>query len=294
MKILVFGGTGFLGGNLTSLLKQNEGYEIKNTSRNTSKGDYSVDIAEMTSFNILPRNYFDVIVNCATILPGGNYLDEKHLEQIYRTNILGSQNICKWIAKQSSVKKIINCSTLSVANKPWALDLDENCKTYPLGKHVIYNSSKLMQELIFQSFSVLNKVELCQIRFSSLYGKGMKWNGVICNFLDQVNRSDKIILRNGNMVSVDFLHVSDAATIVVEAIKHDITGILNGCSGIETTLLELAEEIKHVLGGNIIIENEDEDICYNRAVINTEKLEKVIDIRNFKKLSIGIKEMLKV
>jgi len=153
-------------------------------------------------------------VNCATILPGGDYLDPEYLKNIYKTNILGTQNICNWIDKQNTIKNIINCSTLVIANKPWTIPLTEEINTYPKGKHVLYCTSKLTQELLFTTFAENKSINLAQIRFSTLYGKNMKWSGVICNFIDQVKNSNCINLTNGTKISADFLYIEDAAKII--------------------------------------------------------------------------------
>ena len=193
MKVLIFGGNGFLGKALQHEFNKSK-VEFFTVSRSNTLSSFNVDISKIDDFSSLPDNFFTVIVNCAAVLPGGSYLDSAYLDLIYKTNILGSQNICNWISSQSSIVKIVNCSTLVVVKKPWEmplLEVEEN--TYPFGSHVLYCSSKLAQELIFKTFSDDFKIKLAQIRFSTLYGKGMNWNGLLCNFLDQATNNKKII-----------------------------------------------------------------------------------------------------
>lgn len=294
MKVLIFGGNGFLGNALKNTLDKNN-IDSYTVSRSNVLSNYNVDISNYEAFKSLPKNFFNVVINCATILPGGDYLDSDYLNQIYKTNILGTQNICKWIAEQTTVKKIINCSTLVVVKKPWDVFLIEGEEnTYPDGKHVLYSSSKLMQELIFKTFSDNNEILLTQIRFSSLYGETMKWNGLICNLIDQAKNNNTIKISNGKRVSADFLHVNDAAKIILASLINDINGVLNGASGVETTILDLAEIINKILNSSVTIYNVDEENSNpDRASISVKKLSQFIDVNNFISLEQGIKKIIK-
>lgn len=292
MKVLIFGSSGFLGNSLCNVLKEN-GVEFYTVSRSDSKSSYNIDISDIKQFSQLPHNFFDVVVNCATILPGGSFLDNNYLEKIYKTNILGSQNICIWINGQESVKKIINCSTLVVVNKPWPLQLSEDEATYPTGNHVLYSSSKLTQELIFKTFAESHNISLTQIRFSALYGEKMNWSGIICDIIDQAKKNKKIILKNGSKVTADFLYVDDAAKIIFSSIKHSSEGIINGASGKETSILKLAMIIREYFNGEVEVENyDDPDFTESRSLINIDKLEKIIQTNTFMDLRNGIKKVI--
>ncbi len=292
MKILIFGGNGFLGSEI-ALLLQSKKIEYYTVSRSKSTCNFKIDISNFDDFKKLPNNFFDVVINCATMLPGGHYLDNAYLDKIYSTNILGSQNICKWIDNQKSVKKIVNCSTLVVANKPWNLNINEETNTYPTGNHVLYSGSKLMQELIFATFAKYKKLDLVQLRFSTLYGKLMPWNGIICDFIDQAKNNNAIQLSNGSQVSADFLNVIDAAKITIASIESDIEGIVNAASGKETSLLELANFITEIINKNIEINNSESDnFIDNRSVININKLATIINTNDFIDIKNGIKQIL--
>ena len=271
MRVLLIGGNGLLGKALSRELKLNN-IEFSTASR-SEDNDFKIDISKFSSFDVLPNSVFDVVINCASVLPGGNYLDNDYLNSIHNVNILGTQNICKWIDTQKSIKKIVNCSSLAVVNKPWPIDLNEEATTYPLGSHVLYCSSKLTQELIFETFASNNNIDLSQIRFSALYGEEMIKSGVIWSFINQALGSGIISIENGSKVSSDFLNVSDASKILLEVIKGDIYGIINGASGEETSLIKLAEAIKLNIGESIKITNIDNpSFKTNRSVVNISKL----------------------
>lgn len=292
MRVLLFGASGFLGNSLSEVFDQKE-IEFHTVSRNNKASSYNLNISDSNQFSILPLNFFEVIVNCATILPGGSFLDNKYLDDIYKTNILGSQNICNWIDKQESIKKIVNCSTLAVVNKPWPLKLTEEASTYPTGNHVLYSSSKLLQELLFQTFATSKKISISHIRFSALYGEKMHWSGLICSLIDQAKQNKKIILSNASKVTADFLYIKDAANIILSVLENNFEGVINAANGKETSILDLAKIIKEQFEETIEIYNqEDNDFDENRSFIDISKLKKIIDTDSFLKLEVGIKRLI--
>ena len=294
MNILIFGGNGFLGAELKKQFSKTS-HTCITVSRNSPVG-HKVDISRISEFSILPVNFFDIVINCATILPGGEYLDNDYLNKIYKTNILGTQNICKWISSQKSIKKLINCSTLAVVNRPWVHDMNEDAATYPTGNHVLYCSSKLMQELIINTTCTELNLNFLNIRFSSIYGENMDKSGIIWNLYNQARLNNEIKLINGNIISYDFISVTDAANIICMAVELDIEGgILNAASGRETSLFDLACVVNNNLPKSVTIRNEDLNISdTNFSIINITKLTQLMNTGDFISLDEGINKLLKV
>lgn len=294
MNVLVFGGNGFLGLEIEKELK-NTNYFFFSAARNTLN-KYQIDISNYKEFYILPNDFFDIVINCATVLPGGNILDNDYLNKIYNTNILGTQNICKWITTQKSVKKIINCSTLVVVNKPWTYNLTEDAPTYPVGNHVLYCGSKLMQELLVDTVARNYNIEFVNVRFSSIYGNNMPQGGIIWALFQQAKNNNLIKILNGNMVSFDFINVKDAAKTLITLIESkNINGILNVASGVETSLLELASIVKNNSSESVLIENEDQvGFISNRSKIDVAKLNEIIKTDSFVPLNEGINQIFKL
>lgn len=292
MKVLIFGGTGFLGSETNRLLKTYK-HETYTASVKNSKSDFTIDISKLESFNSLPLNYFDIVINCASILPGGNFLDIKNLNKTYEINILGTQNICNWINTQVTIKKIINCSTLVINKKPWKINIEETTESFNYGKHVVYSSSKLFQELLFKTFCEKNKIALAQIRYSAIYGKSMKKIGVIWNLINQFKENNNIKLYNSKKISFDFINVKDAASIIKTVIDKDFNGILNAASGMEISIFELATIIKNKIKSKAIIEeSETEPFQEDRSSISLKKLSEIINVKSFIPLENGIDQLI--
>ncbi len=290
MKILIVGSSGFLGKSLRKYLSY-EKFEIYTLSRN-GESDFNFDISEFESFNVLPLNFFEVIINCATILPGLHYLNSQYLDSIYNTNIKGTQNICKWINGQRSITQILNCSSLSIYKRPLFGNSKEDSYIYPTGNHVLYSSSKLMQELIFETFAKEKEINLCQFRFSALYGKGMAQNGILYNLINQAKHLDEICIHNGDNVSFDFLNVKNASEIIISAIKNNYNGILNAASGKEIYLMELAKIILSKIDKSKQIVNTNIIGYSDRMNINIDKLQEIVDSSYFIEITTGLDELI--
>ncbi|MBT7624016.1 MAG: NAD(P)-dependent oxidoreductase [Flavobacteriaceae bacterium] len=295
MNVLIFGGSGFLGSEITELLKQ-KNINCYSASSNNLNSDYKIDISKIGSFDKLPKNFFNIIINCATILPGKDFLDKENLDNTYKTNILGTQNICNWIKKQSSVDKIVNCSTLVVNSKPWKISITENEESYCHGNHIVYSNSKLFQELLFKTFSEKYSIDLAQVRFSALYGNKMPKVGLLWNLINEIKTTNKIKIKNSKNVSVDFLNVIDASKIILNIINNKkALGIINGASGVETSIYDLGNIIKNIFNNNnkpVLYNKEDQNYTVDRSKVSVDKLKEIIDVSKFISIDEGIKKLL--
>ncbi|MBD1396963.1 NAD(P)-dependent oxidoreductase [Pontibacter sp. JH31] len=279
MKYLIFGAGGFLGSTMVQFLKES-GEVVYEVARNADKGFIPVDITKPEQFDsivVLP----DIIINCASALPdvSKRFDDPNYLRTLFETNTIGGANIMNWAASKG-IRRIINCSTLVVVNKPWPVPLTEVEKTYPKGSHVGYSASKLSQELIMSSIAEAHSLELLHMRISALYGPGMKEGGILQKLIQQARSHEALQLTNGNNVSFDFLHVYDAVKALYHVSKMEAwpDRILNLASGEEVSLLELAEKIYQFTGNSSdLITNIDNENVSSRAKVDTSLLEKYLE-----------------
>lgn len=288
MKVLLFGGEGLVGKALQKILSENN-ISFRSVSRKSG-----VDISNYDDFKKIPYNNFNVVINLATTLPGGDYLDSEYLNRIYKVNILGSQNICRWMLSQPSVTKVVNASTLVVNKKPWKIGLKENDCSIPTGNHVLYSCSKLFQEAIFSTFCDKNSIPLVNLRFSAVYGEEMTRQGILIDFLNKAKANNDLHIKNGKKVSADFINVIDVAAVIYEAIKKPVTGVINVASGTETFVEDLAKMAVDATNSTSLIYNiEDESFSEDRAVIDISELKKIVDTSKFTTLNEGIKSLIK-
>jgi UDP-glucose 4-epimerase len=293
MRYLVFGAGGFLGRNTVSHL-QKEGEEVVAVHRKEGN-DYVADISSYETFGALNEvGKIDVILNCASVLPDASKEtgEEPFLESLFRTNVVGAANILRFAAEKG-IKRVINCSTLAVINKPWPAPLDENYCSLPTGKHVGYASSKLAQELVMNELAREFGIDLLHLRLSALYGSGMKWEGVLPMLVDKFLQKQHIALTNASKVSFDFLFIEDLVRIIHLLSKKTWEySVVNVASGEEVHLDELCKKIGAILKQETEIQNSDTDLAASRSVIGIGRLKNMAGDFKMTTLTEGLSKMI--
>jgi UDP-glucose 4-epimerase len=296
MKFVVFGAGGFVGNLLTEFLR-NSGHSVLPILRKSGiKESLSIDITDKSQFELLANFIPDVVINCASALPGaGSLNDASRLLNFYNTNVVGGANIANW-SLANGAGKIINCSTLAVIAKPWPIGLSERANTYPNGVHVAYCTSKLAQELVMSQIAVQDKVPIIHLRLSAIYGPGMKWEGILPKLITDFDNILPVKLKNGNNVFFNFLHVHDLCRLILKAsITRNIeSGVYNAAANEEISLFNLAALIKGELRSTSILTNEENDDMQSHAQVNNEKLLHAINEQSFNYTSIaqGVAQMI--
>ncbi|HPZ09213.1 MAG TPA: NAD(P)-dependent oxidoreductase [Candidatus Eremiobacteraeota bacterium] len=197
MKILITGGTGFVGKRLTEILLSDGNYVrcIVRESSNISNLDKRIEILRG---NLFDNSFFksalldiDVVFHLAA-LRGEKYLPYKEYE---KANVLLTG---KLLEASRNIRKFIFCSTVGVMG--FGTDLNENSPLKPKGN---YHISKARAE------ELCRKYENCIIvRPSIVYGPG-DIDGFLYKLIRLIKRKRFLITGNGknkiHMVHIDNL-----------------------------------------------------------------------------------------
>lgn len=144
MKILVTGATGFIGRYLVDGLVQ-QGHDIYVLVRPTSdrqllsgKGVTFIeaDLSDEKSLEVLKQYSLDVIYHCAGLV------EDKDLHKLYKMNVAGTDNICKYALEQR-VKRVIYLSSVATVSGNEQVPLTEDL---PYSATNLYGLSKLEAE----------------------------------------------------------------------------------------------------------------------------------------------------
>ncbi|MCU9809881.1 dTDP-4-dehydrorhamnose reductase [Paraclostridium sp. AKS46] len=156
MKVIVTGGKGQLGLELTKQLYLNSKYQVISTDRNELN---ILDFNQVNSFieEVKP----DVVINCAAHTAVD--LCETDIENAYKINALGSRNLS--ICCENIGAKFVQVSTDYVFDGNGSRPYREDDKTCP---NSIYGASKLMGEQFAKEFCSKYFI----IRTAWLYGDG--------------------------------------------------------------------------------------------------------------------------
>jgi nucleoside-diphosphate-sugar epimerase len=129
----------------------------------------------------------------------------------------------------------------------------------------IYGLSK---KFVWDSWSILqtddsNITSLCWVRLSNIYGLGDHTHKALPSMIDCALNKKNYTLNNPNAV-VDFLHITDAATGIIHALLSDYNGVINIGSGCGYLLSDVRKFIE------LHCENDGIKISKIQSFLNSE------------------------
>lgn len=206
MKVIVFGGSGFLGSHVADALTD-AGYEV--VIYDLIQSPYLRDSQKMIVGDILNEEMVenavrgcDVVYNFAGITD----IDEarqRPLDSI-RANILGNSIILE-ACRRSGVKRFIFASSLYVYSKAGSF----------------YRSTKQSCELLIENYNEVFGLPYTILRYGSLYGPRADRRNFIYKTLTQALTEGKITREGDGEELREYIHVYDAAKGSVEILSDE-------------------------------------------------------------------------
>ena len=257
MRILVSGGTGFIGAHLCSRLAA-EHHQVFVLTRALTRGHGLLRWTGNPQVSLVAGDLIDhpairsevakcrpeIVFHLASMrmedAPGGDG------RLILRANSEGTYNLLDACAALPTLPRVIYTSSMCVYNyaAPSYLPVDE---AHPAKPADVYGLSELMAELTCQFFSS-NKGLSCNIlRLSGVFGPG-KSKGVVYNCLNSA-LTDSVVRLHGNGIRRDFLWVTDSVEALVLAMaagRPGECGVYNIGSGVASSPADVAHVVERV------------------------------------------------
>ena len=206
-KVLIIGGSGFLGSHVADeLIKKNFKVTIIdiNHPKNMDKKKKFVKVnnrdISLISKEIKKSNIIYYFADIADIrFAKDNYMKTINNNILNLTKILDS-------CKKSKIDNFIYASSLYVYSEAGSF----------------YRASKQCAEILVKEFSRIGNFNYKFLRFGSLYGENAQsWNG-ISQFIDQINKKGFIQYKGNGKEIRDYIHVKDAAKLSVKILERKI------------------------------------------------------------------------
>jgi len=244
-KILIFGGSGFIGKHLIS--KMNGKYDFLSLSRNLEDNSLCSKIG-----NILePESYESFLENTETIINLVGQV-ESNLDQFTSSNLTGSLNLLNSAVKYN-IKNIILISTINVYGENNNSPSKETDTLSPISN---YGIIKMMNEKLYEHFSKIHDINVTILRLSGVYGPG-KIKGFFPQMINAIN-DESIILEPynyGNQLR-DFIYIDDVIDGILKSISHNSSGfdIFNISSGNRYSIKEIISITEKLSNSHIGVE----------------------------------------
>jgi UDP-glucose 4-epimerase len=263
LKILVTGGSGFIGSNLVDKLISLYHDVVVIDDLSTGKVEnlnkkskfYKMDICNEDILEVFNKEKFDIVYHMAAQIDIQKSIKDPIQDAM--VNIIGTINILE-ACRKSKVKKIIYSSTAAAYGNPDYLGIDENHYTQPIS---FYGSSKLSSEYYVSIYSKLYNLDYTILRYSNVYGIRQDKNGeggVISIFLDKIISSENVSIFGDGSATRDYIYVEDVVDANISSIEHGNREIFNIGTGKYTSVLKLFNFMKDIINKEIGVIFEDE------------------------------------
>lgn len=246
MKVLVTGGTGFIGTHLVDALID-EGDEVVTVSRRSQASHarashIMADVGETAMLEGLGK--IDAIVHLAASADASaSFADPLRYSRI---NAFGTLNMLETARKYDAL--FIFASSQRIY-RPQNFPLREDAPAGPVDP---YGYSKLIGEHWVHMYRDLFNVRTAVLRFFSVYGPGQVLtggtSGVVAIFVNRALRGEPLRVTDGNLR--DFTYVTDVVKGIALALENPaaIGKTYNIATGETTSIGALARVVKEVAG----------------------------------------------
>ena len=276
MKIIITGGSGFIGSHLVAQLKKEHNVTIFDVKKNVSDVDFiEGDVTNLDSVKNSIANC-DLVIHLAAALGVVNV--EKDPVQTLDINLGGTKNVLE-ACRANDIKKIIFSSSSEVYGEPIKIPIRESDKAIPI---TTYGISKLASEEYIKSYSKSYGIQYTIFRLFNVYGAMQDTQWVLPAFVDKAISNKPISVHSDGSQVRAFCYVSDIANALESALKTangEIINIGNGTDPI--SIKELAEKIISLTNS----QSEIKFVPFEESNRNrTEIMKRIPDINKAKKI----------
>ena len=300
-RSLVTGGAGFIGSHLVeALLDRGDMVRVLDNFSSGKKENLAgildkielitADLQDQASL-VTALQDIDLVYHQAAFVSGPLSIDEP--EKCFAINVNGTVRLLEEAIK-TGVKRVVLASSAAVYGDNPAVPLSENVGLDP---KTPYATSKAVGELYTRLYSDLLGLEVVALRYFNVFGPRQNpdsdYAAVIPIFVKNIlDKEQPTIFGDGHQTR-DFIYIDDVVRANLFASEADQAPgkIINICSGLEISLLDLLDSLAEILGTDIqpIFEDERPGDIYRSAGDPTLARE-LLEYEPFVDLAEGLKK----
>ncbi|MBV9820246.1 MAG: NAD-dependent epimerase/dehydratase family protein [Solirubrobacterales bacterium] len=249
MRVLVTGGSGFIGSHVVDKLRARGHepviYDLRPSPWHEPDSVETV-LGSITDREALERalHSCDAVAHLAAVAD----VNDVHAspEDAERVNARGTVAVLE-AARRAAVKRIVYASTIWVYSDCDPEEVDEDT-LLPPPSH-LYTSTKLAGELYCKAYQELYGIDYTILRFGIPYGPRAREAAVVPAFVNRALAGDPLTLAGDGSQSRRFVYVEDLADGVARGLDEiAVNRVYNLASDETVTIKRIAETIKELVG----------------------------------------------
>ncbi len=168
----------------------------------------------------------------------------------------GTFNVLEAVVN-SDVRKLVAASSASVYGAATEFPTAET--HHPYGNDTLYGAAKTFNEGMMRSFAATRGLDYVALRYFNVYGPRMDIHGVytevLVRWMERIAAGLPPVIHGTGAHTMDFVYIGDVARANILAASAEASDeAFNVASGVETSLLELAQALIDVMEADVSVE----------------------------------------
>ncbi|MCI0448585.1 MAG: NAD-dependent epimerase/dehydratase family protein [Chlorobi bacterium] len=280
MKILVTGGSGFIGSHVVDVLLTSGHevliYDLEEPRYKQNCGFVKANVNDLDKLTSTSKN-FDFIYHMAA---------EANVNRFYQNPLHSNYNTANSTLSVLECARKNNISRVMLSSTEWiygSIEGDENQSIteetpYAQNPDHLYTSSKISAELFCKNYKTLYDVNFTIMRYGIPFGERARPETVTPIFISRILKNEEITIHGDGSQTRQFVYVRDLAEGNAACLKPEAENQIFNINGREKiSVLQIVKTLEEIIGKKAKIKFiEDRRGNYKGRFISSEKAEKLL------------------
>lgn len=295
MRILVIGGSGYVGSWIVDCLRRS-GHSVYILSRSESNEfSFKADVTDVSSLKLVFENNFDTVIYAVGF---SDQSPDNYYSSLLKVNVNGLRNVLECI-KAKDIRHFIYISSFHVYGKTSG-EIDESCALNPASDYGLAHS---FCEQYVRQFHQQHGLNYEILRLTNGYGcpiscESGNWTLLINDLSKQAFVNESIVIKSNPNQLRDFIWLGSLCRVILEILnlKDSLNDVFNVSSGKAYSLKSVAEVVQQTYkeySGKIIpitylshIEDQK-----TKLFVSPNKIRSIINYEISDKMSLEVKDI---